>query len=189
MTSEGRPVTGAVELKSGDQQRYLLAVFWRRPALLVVVCVIASALSSQSQLVRQFQVARWSGDSIPVALLGTLPFLLGSAAVVIPLVVLFLLLYIGLAIPLGVRRMGRDRRTLTYAIDDAGIRTGDALGAELLLPWSNVSRAIVTKRMLLLRLKPRGWRYVILRGFSPEDVTRIREIASRKVAYTANPAR
>ena len=85
--------------------------------------------------------------------------------------------------------MGRDRRTLTYAIDDAGIRTGDALGAELLLPWSNVSRAIVTKRMLLLRLKPRGWRYVILRGFSPEDVTRIREIASRKVASSAKPAR
>ena len=157
----------------------MLAVVWRRAALLLLIGLICSAMAGHSVIIAHFDAAIWRGDSIAVASLDALPAFLGYALVLTPLLILFVLLFITLGVPLAVQRMGRDRRALTYEIDETGIRTKDALGAELLLPWSNVTRSIFSKRMLLLRLRPRGWRYVPMRAFSPGDRTRIRELAVR----------
>jgi hypothetical protein len=177
LTSDGGPVRGSARLTSGDQQRFLLAVLGRRPAFLGLVCLTAGAFAIEPLLVRHYDDARWRGASIAGALIETAPAILGSSAVVVLIVALVLLVHIGLAVPWSVRRIGPDRRALTYEIDDAGVRTRDGLGAELTLPWSNLTRVVRTKRLLLLRLKPRGWRYVIVRAFAPEDVVRIGELA------------
>jgi hypothetical protein len=154
---------------------------WRRLAFIGLVGFVASLFVNQAILIGHFNEARWLGASIPGALLGTLPALLGSAAVFIPIAAAILLLYVVLIVPLTMRRMGRDRRALTYEIDEAGIRTKDALGAELVLPWSNIKRLIFRKRILLLRLRPAGWRYLPLRAFAPDDRTRVGELAVRMV--------
>jgi hypothetical protein len=78
-------------------------------------------------------------------------------------------------------RMGRERRTFTWVIDETTIRSTDGLGAEGSLPWSNIRRVKPARRMLWLKLKPRGWRYLLLRAFSTEDQLRLRELASRMV--------
>lgn len=189
MTSDAAPIEGAVQLNSRDQLMYFLAVLRRRWIFLGAIGLIASAFAVQAPLVRRFHEALGQGHSIPAALLGTLPTIVGSAVVVVPVTAVLLLAYIALVVPFGVHRMGHGRRALTYRIDESGVRTRDALGAELVLPWSNIARMIFTKRILLIRLMPRGWRYAPLRAFSPQDRPRIRDLASRMIGSPDTAAR
>ena len=78
-------------------------------------------------------------------------------------------------------RMGRERRTLTWVIDEAGIHRSDALGEANLLPWSNIAKFTTARRVFWLRLRPRGRRYLLRRAFSPADQERLRELAARMV--------
>ena len=96
----------------------------------------------------------------------------------LPLVTLFVVVFTAL----GVRRMGIERRTLTYEIGADGMRTRDGLGAELFLPWTNVAWTRMGKRLLLVKIKPRMLRYVILRAFPPEDQQKLAGFLAARTA-------
>jgi hypothetical protein len=78
-------------------------------------------------------------------------------------------------------RMGSERRTFTWVIDETGIRRTDALGAESLLPWSNILKVRCERKAFWLKVKPRGWRYLLRRAFTTEDQERLRALAARMV--------
>jgi hypothetical protein len=105
--------------------------------------------------------------------------LMGGA--IVGMLVLFILLRVVLLPWFALWRTGRDRRTFTWIIDETGIRRIDALGAESLLPWSNILRVKSDRRVFWLKVKPRGWRYLLRRAFTTEDQERLRKLASRMV--------
>ena len=94
------------------------------------------------------------------------------------MLVLFVLLRVVLLPWFALWRTGRDRRTFTGSSMEIGIRRIDALGAESLLPWSNILKVKSERRVFWLKLKPRGWRYLLRRAFTTEDQERLRELAS-----------
>ena len=106
--------------------------------------------------------------------------LLGGASVV--LVAAFLLLRVVLLPWFALWRSGRERRTFTWVIDETGIRRTDGLGAQSLLPWSNIVKFRCERRMFWLKVKPRGWRYLLRRAFTTEDQERLRLLAARMIA-------
>jgi hypothetical protein len=101
--------------------------------------------------------------------------------VIVAGLLLFLLIRV-VALPWFVLwRMGRERRTFTWVIDETGIRRTDALGEERLLPWSNILKVKCERRVFWLKLKPRGWRYLLRRAFTTEEQERLRTLALRMV--------
>ena len=86
-----------------------------------------------------------------------------------------LLVYI--SVPISLLRLGRDRRLLTVEADASGVRTRDALGTELYVPWSSVKRTVSWKTMLFFQLKRSVWRFVPLRAFAPEAQAVLQEWA------------
>jgi hypothetical protein len=85
---------------------------------------------------------------------------------------------------LSFRRMPQANRTLNYRADLAALKTSDASGAELTLPWALVRRARVTKQLLLMQLTTRAWRFLPLRAFSADDQRRLIAIALRSANKT-----
>ena len=80
---------------------------------------------------------------------------------------------------LSFARLGTERRTLNYEIDEIKIVIRDALGAELSLPWSNVLNAVFTNRLLILQIKPQGSRFLPLRAFQPSELKQLRDMTMR----------
>jgi hypothetical protein len=99
-----------------------------------------------------------------------------------PFLVLTLVIWAVVLPAIALWHIGRDRRTLTWVVDETGIRRTDALGAESLLPWSNIQKVKVSRRMLWLKLRPNGWRYLLRRAFAAEDQARLEQLARRMVS-------
>jgi hypothetical protein len=78
-------------------------------------------------------------------------------------------------------RMGRERRTLTWVVDETGVHRTDALGETNLLPWSNIAKFTTARRVFWLTLRPRGRRCLLRRAFTDADQQRLRELAARMV--------
>jgi hypothetical protein len=115
----------------------------------------------------------WSGlrEALVPVLQVAVPFLLLTlfmSAIVLPAIALW--------------RIGRDRRTFTWVVDEIGIHKTDALGAETLLPWSNIQKVKVSRRMVWFKLRPNGWRYLLRRAFAIEDQARLEQLARRMVS-------
>jgi hypothetical protein len=83
---------------------------------------------------------------------------------------------------LSFRRTPLANRQLTYHVDHLALKTSDASGAELTLPWSLIRQTLVTKQLLLLQMTNRGWRFVPLRAFTTDDQQRLIEIARQSAA-------
>ena len=85
---------------------------------------------------------------------------------------------VGLTV-LGIWRLGPERRTVTWVIDEVGIRRLDALGAESMVPWSAVVQVQTTRRFVWIKVKPREWRFLLSRAFTAEDHDRLRALMVR----------
>jgi len=107
--------------------------------------------------------------------------LMQMAAISVAAILVFLFLRVVVLPWFALWRMGRERRTLTWVIDEAGIRRTDALGEEGMLPWSNIARFTTARRVFWLKLRPRGRRYLLRRAFTHADQERLRELAARMV--------
>jgi hypothetical protein len=80
-------------------------------------------------------------------------------------------------------------RQLTYHVDHLALKTSDASGAELTLPWSLVRQTLVTKQLLLMQLTSRGWRFVPLRAFTADDQQRLIDIARQSAAKQSSASK
>jgi hypothetical protein len=167
------PVVGTLTLTAGDNFAFL---FSRLPRLVTVAC-IASAVTAtlvwlltmsakKSALLRQDPIFGVKNFTIEV----------------IPWILAYAVLFVGvicLCSWLGFLRTPLDNRQLTYQADGEALRTSDAAGAILTLPWSLTRQTRITKHLLLMELKTRVWRYVPLRAFSAADRSRLIALAQR----------
>ena len=176
------PIRGSARIELSDLLLFVLV--WHLKRLGIVLVVLAAFVGVSLWWLFRDLAGPLSGlepdmNAQVMASLREQLALLGGA--VVGVFVLFLLLRVVLFPWLALWWAGRERRTFTWIIDESGIRRIDALGAESLLPWSNIVRVRSARRVLWLKIKPRGWRYLLRRAFTTEDQERLRELASRMV--------
>jgi hypothetical protein len=183
MSSTFEPIRGSARIEFRDLARFSLGIALRRLAL-STFCVLAILGFSFWRLFSGYGGALRSMDAAEQREMVTT--LWESAALTAGIfaffVVMSLLVWVVLFPAIALWRTGRDRRTLTWVIDETGIRRTDALGAESLLPWSNIQKVRRSRRMLWFKLRPNGWRYLLRRAFSPEDQDRLERLASKMVS-------
>lgn len=177
-----RPIRGSARIGLSDLILFILVWHLKRLGI-VLLALVAFIGISFWQLFNNLGVSPGdlpgASDVVMDSLRDTLA-LMGGA--IVGMLVLFMLLRVVLLPWIALWRAGRDRRTFTWIIDETGIRRIDALGAESLLPWSNILKVKSERRVFWLKVKPRGWRYLLWRAFTMEDQARLRELASRMVA-------
>ena len=180
MTQPFRPIRGSARIGLSDLILFILVWHLKRFAILLLILVAFIGFSCW-RLFNDFGVSPGdldpgTADLVMASLRDTLA-LMGGA--VVAMLLLFMLLRVVLLPWFALWRAGRDRRTFTWIIDETGIRRIDALGAENLLPWSTIVKVKSERRVFWLKVKPRGWRYLLRRAFSVEDQERLIELAQR----------
>jgi hypothetical protein len=177
------PITGSVRIELTDVVGLALVRQLKGFALYLVflAAILAALFWVICRSLGVSPIALWPGDGDP-ALAGLGASLAWMVAELLA-AILLILLCVTILLPWFVLwRMGRERRTFTWIVDENGIKRIDALGAESLLPWSNVVRVRPERRALWLKVKPRGWRYLLSRAFTEEDQERLRQLAARMVS-------
>jgi hypothetical protein len=167
MAGDKPPLRGSVRTEYRDMLANRLFMLKRRFPLLLLFSLIFGVIFSRTRLFRgvaEGQVTVVLGGLVGAAIVGSIWIAFG-------LIVLLVLDGLSLALT------GTQRRSVEYEVDESKIVTRDALGAELSLPWSNIRKAVFTKRLLLLQLQPRGWRFLMLRAFKPSDLASLRQMA------------
>ena len=180
MTDPFRPIRGSARIELSDLMPFMLVWNLKRLGIVLVVMVAFIGFSFWRLFgnlgVSPGDLPPGTSDAVMASLRDSL-ILMGGA--IVGLLVLFLLLRVVLLPWFALWRAGGERRTFTWVIDENGIRRVDALGAESLLPWSNIQKVKSERRVFWLKLKPRGWRYLLRRAFTAEEQQRLRELASR----------
>ncbi len=182
MTEALEPIRGEVRIELSDLLATLVA--WNLKRLGLMLLVVGAALAGLFWWsLRSLDLAPGQlGPAERAALFGSLRLaLVQMGGLTLALVAVFLLLRAVVLPWIALRRLGRDRRTLTWTIDETGIRRRDALGEENLLPWSNIRRVQWAERVIWLTVEPRGRRYLLARAFTPQDHERLRTLAARMV--------
>ncbi len=102
----------------------------------------------------------------------------------------FGVLFSWFVLTLGYWRIREDNKRLIYSVDAKGFVTADRANVELKIPWSEVTEARLTRRLLLFRLRARaaGARLAL---YSPAGVRRrgCRDGARPRQALTSPPGR
>jgi hypothetical protein len=172
----GRYLVGQTDLTIGDTLAFTFSRL-RRLLLFYALCSVVFAglfwlLGSSRQNLAYFQsdplaaIKEFAADMYPIVL-GYFGAFLATTA---------------FCSWLSFRRTPVANRQLTYRVDHLALKTSDASGAELTMPWSLVRQTLVTKQLLLMQLTTRGWRFVPLRAFTADDQQRLIEIAGQSVA-------
>jgi hypothetical protein len=171
-----QPIVGSVVLTAGDNITFY---FSRAPQILLIAVVISAILATSIWLIAL--PARQYAEVLNNPLHG----LRNWFANVFPI----MLAYVGLviAIPLFCSwlshvRMPAGNRQLTYHADAEILRTSDATGAVLTLPWTLVKQTRVTPKQLVMQLTSRAWRFVPLRAFTANDQQRLIALAQQSAA-------
>ncbi|HEX3536504.1 MAG TPA: YcxB family protein [Stellaceae bacterium] len=180
MTQPFRPIRGSARIELSDLIRFILVWHLKRFAIVLLILVAFIGFSFW-RLFYELDVSprdleSGTADLVIASLRDTLA-LMGGA--IVGMLVLVVLLRVVVLPWFALWRAGTDRRTFTWIIDETGIRRIDGLGAESLLPWSNIVKVKPERRVFWLKVKPRGWRYLLRRAFSAEDQERLRELALR----------
>jgi hypothetical protein len=174
--AERMPIIGSVMLTAGDNFAFLFA---RLSRLLLIASLTALAVAAGIWILGASQQELDYYRSNPTT--GLKQF----AADMMPVILGYVGLFIGIAVFsswLAFRRMPSDNRNLTFHADAEALKTTDTTGAALTLPWALVRQTRVTKRLLLMQLRTRAWRFLPLRAFSAEDQRRLIAIAVRSAA-------
>jgi hypothetical protein len=155
------------------------ATFRRQPWGLLFLCIALSGFIVLATLWELLESA-WQGR-IPTAL--TLAALTASILACALVLLLGISSTVAAVDAFQLWTLGEQRRCLQLEVDQARILTKDAMGTQLEVPWQSVHQTLLTGRLLLLQMKPRGWRWIPLRAFTPSDLARMRE-ASGTVSQT-----
>lgn len=180
MTQPFQPIRGSARIELSDLILFILVWHLKRFAILLLILVgfigfLFWRLFKDLDL-SPGDLDPGTADAVMASLRETVA-LMGGA--IVGMLVLFILLRVVVFPWFALWRAGRERRTFTWIIDETGIRRIDALGAENLLPWSNIVKVKPERRVFWLKVKPRGWRYLLRRAFSTDDQERLRELALR----------
>lgn len=178
-----RPLVGQTELTIGDTFAFTFARLRRLLLFSVLFAVIFTGviwlLGTSRQDLVYFQrnpltaLKQFATDMFPVAL--------GYMGAFMATIVF--------CSWLSFRRTPMANRQLTYHVDHLALKTSDASGAELTLPWSLIRQTLVTKQLLLMQLTTRGWRFVPLRAFTTDDQQRLIMIARQSAAKQSSASK
>jgi hypothetical protein len=182
VTAPFQPIRGNARIELSDLILFILVWYLKRFGILLVIMAAFIGFSFwwlfRDLGVLPSDLEPGMTDLVMASLREQLTLMGG---VIVGMLVLFMLLRVVLVPWFVLWRTGRDRRTFTWIINETGIRRIDALGAESLLPWSNVLKVRPARRVFWLTIKPRGWRYLMRRAFTTEDQERLRDLMSRMV--------
>jgi len=170
------PIEGAAVLGLTDLLRWRLFLLRRRWIATAMIPLVMAVFSIAVIGIDQVNFAITTLTRIR----GAAGLMLGYIVIVVLAALIFTLwslLFFPLLDGFMLLRMGRERRALRYEIDETRITTKDALGTELLIPRDNVLRVFMTRHLMVLRVKPRHWRFLVLRAFSPADRARLARIS------------
>jgi hypothetical protein len=168
---------GSARIEYQDYFAYRVFMLKRRGGLLILFFLIFAAMFINKSIAHKFAIAQATGGSEMTVVLGGLLEVTLIGVVGFAVAFIILLGIDGLNLTL----LGKQRRVIEYEADDTKIVTRDALGAELSLPWSNIRNAVFKNRLLMLQIKPRGWRFVMLRAFKAAEVVALHEITVRGI--------
>jgi len=168
---------GSARIEYQDYFAYRVFMLKRRGGLLILFFLIFAAMFINKSIAHKFAIAQATGGSEMTVVLGGLLEVTLIGVVGFAVAFIILLGIDGLNLTL----LGKQRRVIEYEADDTKIVTHDALGAELSLPWSNIRNAVFKNRLLMLQIKPRGWRFVMLRAFKAAEVVALHEITVRGI--------
>ena len=177
MSDAFEPIPGQARIGYSDMVRYSAGVAARRLALMALLVgavlgftgwqvffglPVAVEAQARAQLAADF----WQS----MGMVGVL---------MVPWLLALLLFWMVVLPALALWRAGAAGRDLRWVITESGIRRTDGTGAENLLPWGNIRRVSRGRHLLWVQVKPRAWRYLPCRAFSPADVGRLEVLARR----------
>lgn len=165
------PISGTVTLTSADNTR-ILFVHLRR--LIGVLPLFLAIVFSAVGIVGIGLDDRLSLREDPAAAVSTMirelwPFMAGS-------LILILMIVIVLNAIKWTRYPASDK-IITYVADETGITTSNAADASVHVPWSMIGHRRKTKHYIIMKTTAGAWRFVPLRAFSPDDGTRLWQLA------------
>ncbi len=80
------------------------------------------------------------------------------------------------------RTPGENRELIVELYSDA-LKTRDAANASIVVPWKMVRKIRTTKAVLLMRQRIRGWRFVPLRAFRPDELPHVIALARDRIRH------
>jgi hypothetical protein len=175
-TAANRPITGSTVLTISDNFAFL----FNRMRLLLWIAFVSSAvvattlwlLGLSNRQSAEFLKSPWLG--LQNWFVTSIPITLGYVGLVTAITVL--------CSWLSFTRLPIGNRQLTFHADAVALKTSDATGAVLSLPWALVRKTRVTPKLLLMQMSTRAWRFLPLRAFSADDQRRLIALAQRAAA-------
>jgi hypothetical protein len=177
------PISGSIVLTASDNLAFL---FSRVSRLLLIAFLTSTTIAGVIWLLAMSN--RQSAQLRDNPLLGLKTFVIDMFPVIFGYIGLFLAIIVFFSW-LAFSRMPTANRQLTYHADAEALRTSDNAGAVLTLPWALVRRTRVTKKLLLMQLSTRAWRFLPLRAFAVDDQQRVIAFAQRSAATPGSAAK
>jgi hypothetical protein len=185
--TDNLPIIGQAELQIGDNVAFLFSRVHRLLSVAVLASTVIAAVIWLLALSNR-QSAQYRSDpalGLKAFVSDALPIIVGYTGLFVAISIFFSWL--------SFRRLPLGNRQLTYHADAEALKTSDASGAVLTLPWTLIRKTRVTPKLLLMQLTSRAWRFVPLRAFSAADQQRLIALVTRPVSkspthQTANTA-
>jgi hypothetical protein len=173
-------IRGHARLEWSDQLRFVLRklgpMLWKCAVVITVMFAVIWALTLPDE--------EWLALRVfPLASLGD--FVADAWPFFVATLVALVVLTIGSSY-LAFRRFPDANLQISYEADVRGLLTRDAADFALMVPWSSITRARNTGRILYLKTVPGAWRYLLWRAFAPADRDQILRWATKADAQKAS---